>query len=282
MKRKITFILMLITGFTVVGQEMPAIIFETSKDTLTLNINVSKTEYQNQVWIDLNGNAYKDEGEQVVLFKQDVSYVKTSSTVRIYGPVWTFRCANNDITYLDASGASASLNQLSCNSNMIEFLDVNGCQKVNRLNIYSNHLGVDAMTYLVSILPDRVGLSQGEMTLYYNADKIGQPDENVFTQDHADVISEKNWKAFIASPKVEFTGPYTSLSGTESLELNDGLQIIPAEDGVFVEVSKPMPVYIYNMMGQLIYHEHSIESRTFIELKSNTIYVINDHKILLP
>lgn len=282
MKRKITFILMLVTGFAAMGQEIPAIVFETTKDTITLDINVSKAEYQNQVWIDLNGNANKDEGEQVVLFKQYVTYITTSPTVRIYGPVWTFKCSNNDITYLDASGAASSLNQMTCNSNMIEFLDVNGCQKVNRLNMYSNRLGIDAMTYLVSILPDRVGLSQGEMTLYYNADKVGQPNENLFTQDHADIIAEKNWKAFIASPKVEFTGPYTSLSGIESLELNDGLQIIPAENGVFIEVSKPMPVFIYNMSGQLIYHEHSIVSRTFIELNSNTIYVINNHKILLP
>ena len=70
MKRKITFILMLVTGFAAMGQEKPAIVFETTKDTIMLDINVSKTEYQNQVWIDLNGNANKDEGEQVVLFKQ--------------------------------------------------------------------------------------------------------------------------------------------------------------------------------------------------------------------
>ncbi|MEA4984017.1 hypothetical protein SDC9_56890 [bioreactor metagenome] len=301
MKKKITLILTLFLTINILlGQDGPAIVFETSKASVSLSIKVSKTEYEDQVWIDLNGNGDQDAGEKVTTFNAQVVYPLESSTVRIFGPIWTFNCVSNEITSLDVSGAAGTLNVLSCGSNLLTSLDLSTCEKLatvaceknlltsiipssylTSVNMYSNRLDEVAMTEFVNGLQDRTGKTAGSLTLYYGVSSVSQSNQNFFTQAHADIVSPKNWITYVASPsKTVFTGPYSQLASIGNVANDDGLKIIPEENGILVETEKPMSVSVHNLTGQLLYSSLIVNGQLFIPLKKS-IYIVNNKKVIL-
>ena len=68
--------------------------------TIQLYINAI-AEYRNGVWIDLNGNEIKDDGEAVTIFDNYQNYTLKAQTFRIYGKVDYLSCSNSQLTTLD-------------------------------------------------------------------------------------------------------------------------------------------------------------------------------------
>ena len=92
------------------------------------------------IWIDLNNNGVKDDGEAVTKFGSMGEYTLGSQTVTIYGKVTKLDCIKNQITSLDVS-KNSNLKFLAC---------------------YENKIFGSNMTVLVNNLPDRTGKEAGK------------------------------------------------------------------------------------------------------------------------
>ena len=117
------------------------IMITTSKargETISLGISVDQVNWSN-VWIDLNNNGVKDEGERVTKFTLGDQYTIQSQTFSIYGIVTSLSCSNNKITSLDISG-NTSLTSLYCNDNELTTLDVSDCTELRYLYCSNNQL----------------------------------------------------------------------------------------------------------------------------------------------
>ncbi len=75
------------------------------------------------VWIDLNNNGIKDDGEAVTTFEEFVEYTLGAQTVTVYGKVTELRCSSNNLTSLDVRHNTA-LTSLFCDDNHLTSLDV--------------------------------------------------------------------------------------------------------------------------------------------------------------
>ena len=53
------------------------------------------------MWIDLNGNEIKDDGEAVTIFDNYQNYTLKAQTIKIYGNVYQLTCSNSQLTALD-------------------------------------------------------------------------------------------------------------------------------------------------------------------------------------
>lgn len=121
------------------------ITFTTGKavgETITLTIN-AEVEDQPDVWIDLNNDGKKDEGETVTEFGEEGS-VKTkfalgAQTVSIYGKVTQFTNVDNALTALDVTG-NPLLVALNCNANELTALDVSKNNALEELACGFNNL----------------------------------------------------------------------------------------------------------------------------------------------
>lgn len=68
----------------------------------------------------------------------------------------TLDCSKNKLTNLNVSGCT-ELTKLDCRENQLTALDVSGCTELTELKCYNNRIKGEAMTRLVSSLPDRTG-----------------------------------------------------------------------------------------------------------------------------
>ncbi len=75
------------------------------------------------VWIDLNNNGQKDNGEDNINFGSFNDYTLGTQTITIYGKVIYLYCEKNYLTQLDITKNTA-LTQLFCNANQLTQLDV--------------------------------------------------------------------------------------------------------------------------------------------------------------
>ncbi|MGI6573242.1 MAG: PL29 family lyase N-terminal domain-containing protein [Fermentimonas sp.] len=75
------------------------------------------------VWIDLNNNDIKDNGEEVTTFNSPVQYPLRGKTVTIYGKVTLLDCSANSLSELDVTNNSA-LKELTCRDNKLAELDL--------------------------------------------------------------------------------------------------------------------------------------------------------------
>ena len=75
------------------------------------------------VWIDLNNNDIKDNGEEVTTFNSPVQYPLRGKTVTIYGKVTLLDCSANLLSLLDVTNNSA-LKELNCGDNKLAVLDL--------------------------------------------------------------------------------------------------------------------------------------------------------------
>ncbi len=105
---------------------------------IQLNIHAAEADRPN-VWIDLNNNAQKDNGEAVTSFESMVEYTIGSQTITVYGKVTHMFCNNNQLTSLDLSNNS-KLELLNCGLNRLTSLDLSKNTKLISLNCSLNNL----------------------------------------------------------------------------------------------------------------------------------------------
>ena len=105
---------------------------------IQLNIDAAEAD-RPFVWIDLNNNAQKDNGEAVTSFNSTVEYSIGSQTVTVYGKVTQMFCNNNQLTELVVSD-NTSLRNLNCSFNRLTSLDVSNNTEFVVLNCHNNHL----------------------------------------------------------------------------------------------------------------------------------------------
>ncbi len=118
------------------------ITFTTAKaigEEIKLTINAKK-EDRADVWIDLNNNGKRDNGEYVFFsdYNTDTYRIK-SQTITIYGKIMLFRCYKNDIQSLNVSKNNA-LTYLSCRNNHLTSLDVSKNTALTKFWCYDNKL----------------------------------------------------------------------------------------------------------------------------------------------
>ena len=113
-------------------------------------------------------------------------------------------CYSNNLVYLSLYKCP-KITSLSCHSNKIERLELVECPSLSSLDCSSNQIKGEAMTQLMKSLPDRTGLKQGEMTLYFSRDEIDF-DGNVCYDTDVAIAKAKNWKVGFAMSKDEYEG----------------------------------------------------------------------------
>lgn len=98
-------------------------------------------EHRADVWVDLNNNGVKDEGEAVTNFGKnaETEYVLGAQTVTIHGKVSALWCRENQLTTLDISN-NPQLTELECSYNLLTTLDASKSEKLAWLHCYNNQL----------------------------------------------------------------------------------------------------------------------------------------------
>lgn len=108
-------------------------------------------------------------------------------------------CEWNEIESLNL-GSSTELETLLCHTNKLTSLDVSACTQLKELQCFQNRIGNDAMTALVSGLPNRNGKEKGLFFVYWDDD-----DENVCSKANAAAAKAMNWQV-ISYGEEEYEG----------------------------------------------------------------------------
>lgn len=146
------FVLTSITACTQKPHE--SITIETSRSDGSVLFLGIDSEDRDQIWIDLNANDTKDEGEELITFYNGTTtnaevgkenekvlgeYVVAAQKITIHGPVTTFVCTSAGITEIDLSKA-LSLRTLVCQYNQIKNLDLSANTRLDTLDCEGNWL----------------------------------------------------------------------------------------------------------------------------------------------
>ena len=123
--------------------DLPRISMTTAKtvgETITILVNAAE-EDKKDVWIDLNNNGIKDDGEDVVDFGygSNKAYKIYSPTIQIYGKVKELACYYNQLTELDVT-QNPALEILYSEDNKLTELNVTNNPALRALNCYANQL----------------------------------------------------------------------------------------------------------------------------------------------
>lgn len=123
------------------------ITFTTDKavgETILLTINAEEAD-QADVWIDLNNNGEKEEGEAVSKFGEEgrrearSTFTLGAQTITLHGKVTHFTCVDIDLTKLDVT-ANPFLVNLNCNVNKLTSLDVSQNTALVELGCFNNQI----------------------------------------------------------------------------------------------------------------------------------------------
>jgi len=212
MKKIILSLIVILTAVNVSAQE-PVTKLITAKDvgnTIALSIRVSRPEYENLVWIDLNGNGIKDAGEQVTKFREKVDYTINTQEINIYGPVWVLDCTQNEISSMDISKNAANLSHLYCGYNLLTEIDLSNNPKLSllscfnnnitqiilgqksglkTLNCYRNQIDATSMLKLINSLPAYSSSNPGEFIISSNNRK----EKNEISDSLISLAKVKGW-----------------------------------------------------------------------------------------
>lgn len=91
-----------------------------SGSNITLSLQAENESDLAGVWVDLNNNAVKDDGEATV--GMDKTYVISSQTIKVYGKVTLLNCKDSEVTAL-AVRENPYLRSLNCSNNALTTLD---------------------------------------------------------------------------------------------------------------------------------------------------------------
>ncbi|MCE5173774.1 MAG: T9SS type A sorting domain-containing protein [Bacteroidales bacterium] len=236
------------------------------------------------VWIDLNNNSTKDEGETVVTFSPRTMYTIGSQTVTIHGKVTALYCNGTAITSLDLTN-DPLLKELNCGSNALTSLDVTKNPLITYMQFYTNQItSVDlsnntAMTDLNCaqnkltelVLPSSApaliniacysnSISGDNMTAFMNSlpttttgNKITifdtaattYPEANAATAADVAIATGKNWSVINKNLSV-----YTGINNITNSDLN----ILSKKGYLEFNVAQPGElVSIYNIAGKQVF-----------------------------
>ncbi|MGP1521216.1 MAG: InlB B-repeat-containing protein [Treponema sp.] len=114
--------------------ELQYVSFTTSRSigkTVSLGID-AKPEDRPYVWIDLNNNGIREDGENIGSFGYhsgghlDYTYFIANQTLRVYGKITHLRCCRNDITSINFKNCEA-LKEIMCVEPTLTSFDLSGC-----------------------------------------------------------------------------------------------------------------------------------------------------------
>ena len=149
------------------------------------------------VWIDLNNNATKDDGEQVKNVSDQgidrlnyldelTKYALDSQIIVIYGKIKGFACVN-PLLNIDVSNNS-NLEELYCPYSGLTALDVSKNTNLQTLVCYENQIKEDKLEALINSLPN----SNQEKELLLVSMEIGN-DNDLPTNEQIKSANAKNW-----------------------------------------------------------------------------------------
>ena len=101
-------------------------------------------------------------------------------------------CNKNQLTSLNVSGCAA-LAELDCSSNQLTSLDASTCISLTKISCYKNYLKGEAVTQMISSLPNRNQKETG--SVYIISDEQNGEENNPPRSDIL-IASEKNWNVF--------------------------------------------------------------------------------------
>ena len=108
--------------------------FTTSRsvgETISLGVD-AKPEDRPYVWIDLNNNGIREDGEGVSGFGYDITYTIVNQTFRLYGKITRLLCEKNDMTSIDFKSCT-ELQTISCAESQLTSFDLSGCPALSDL-----------------------------------------------------------------------------------------------------------------------------------------------------
>jgi len=177
-------------------------------DMINLFIGAEEAD-QADVWIDLNNNGVKEEGESITNFTGYVDYTIGSKTITIYGKVTKLFCSSNALTNIDVTNNTTlqklqctnnlltsidlsnntELLSLYCNANLITALDFSNNTKLNEMRCHNNQIKETEMGVMVNSMPNRQGKTGGTYMIVALSGNEG----NEFTDTHKNILTSKNW-----------------------------------------------------------------------------------------
>ena len=108
--------------------------FSTSRsvgETISLGVD-AEAEDRPYVWIDLNNNGIKEDGEGVSGFGYNETYTIVNQTFKLYGKITHLICEKNDMTSIDFKSCT-KLQTISCAESQLTSFDLSGCPALSDL-----------------------------------------------------------------------------------------------------------------------------------------------------
>ena len=121
--------------------------FTTSRsvgETISLGVD-AEAEDRPYVWIDLNNNGIREDGEGVSSFGYNVygdlngTYTIVNQTFKLYGKITHLLCEKNDMTSIDFKSCT-ELKTISCAETQLTSFDLSGCPALSDLACYNLRL----------------------------------------------------------------------------------------------------------------------------------------------
>ena len=148
-----------------------------------------------------------------------------------------FDCQYNQLTSLDVSGCTA-LTTLDCQYNQLTSLDLLSSIALRKLSCYNNHINGEEMTNLVNSLPNRKGMSPGDLFVVCNDKGEG----NWGSLSDVLIAREKNWNT-----KCQNGDPYKGVGSgvitmTTAKAIGETIKLgIKASDAIFIDGIRETP-----------------------------------------
>jgi len=218
---------------------------------------------QADVWVDLNNDGVRDEGETPTFTVPSTNPISTgiktfelgSQTITIYGRVYRLDCYNNLVTALDASTNTQYLKNLQCYNNMIS-----GANMTAMINSLRNVEGADWSGTMVLI------------------DSQNPNEQNVAFDTDVQIAKDKKWDVMdkngssSSSEYIRYEGVPTG-SGVEDVN-SANLKVWSSEGLLNISSSEPGLLEIHNLLGQQVFSQLMQQSTTITVPLRQGIYTV--------
>ncbi|MDO5017540.1 MAG: hypothetical protein Q4E10_04160, partial [Porphyromonas sp.] len=143
-----------ILDVTLIDHDQPSIYLMMSSyaynKELYIQLDAPESERDN-VWLDLNGNAEMDEGEQITTFDMEMFKVEwANGDLLLYGNITKLNIGNNGNLFAMQNINNTTLTYLDASNNGMVAAIMKGFDKLEYLNISGNQLMVDALPFDIS------------------------------------------------------------------------------------------------------------------------------------
>ena len=306
MKKNLLLVSLLFLAASAMAQN-ETIVVTTAKavgETLRFMLGAEEAD-KADVWIDLNNNTVKDEGEAVVTFSPRTYYTIGAQTVTIHGKVTALYCNTTGITGLDVSN-DPLLKELNCGNNVLPELDLTNCPLLTYVALYSCKLpeldlsentfvrtldcsdcqlteldlsSCDSLTSIVCYSNDINGenmtalmnslptpLVTSNLTIF--APAAATPDLNAATTADVAIATGKNWNVINYD-----NTPYVGVSGINDVT-NSDFNILSKNGQLRINHAKAGElVSIYNIAGKQVYQKRMESTSDNVSLNKG-IYLV--------